>query len=183
MQSWKTRDRRTVLRRGKWLTVEEHAVELPNGSVIPDWSWVITPDYVNVAAVTEQGEFVCFRQVKYAVAGPTLSLCGGYIEPGEDPAAAARRELLEETGFAADEWISFGRYAVDGNRGCGAAHIYLAHGARRVQDVDRDDLEEMELLLIPQEEVRAALLRGECGLLSWSQAFAMALLWLDARAR
>jgi 8-oxo-dGTP pyrophosphatase MutT (NUDIX family) len=183
MQSWKTRSRRTVLQRGKWLTVEEHEVELPNGTVIPDWSWVVTPDYVNVAAVTAAGEFVCFRQVKYAIDGPTLSLCGGYIEPGEEPAAAARRELLEETGYAADEWISLGRYPVDGNRGCGNAHIYLATGARLERDIVRDDLEEMEMRLIPQEEMRAALLRGECGLLSWSQAFALALLWLDARTR
>jgi 8-oxo-dGTP pyrophosphatase MutT (NUDIX family) len=183
MQPWKTRSREVLLQRTKWLTVEQHEVELPDGRVIPDWTWVITPEFVNVAAVTEAGEFVCFRQVKYATDGPTLSLCGGYIEPGEDPLEAAKRELLEETGYAAEEWIAFGRYPVDGNRGCGAAHAYLARGAKRVSDVDRDDLEEMQMLLMPREELRAALLRGECGLLSWSQSFAMALLWLDAHEK
>ncbi len=142
---------------------------------------MITPDYVNVAAVTDAGEFVCFRQVKYATDGVSLSLCGGYIEPGEDPLTAARRELREETGYAADEWISFGRFPVDGNRGCGAAHIFLACGAKQVGAIDRDDLEEMQMQLIPKEALRTALLRGECSLLSWSQAFAMALLWLDAQ--
>lgn len=181
MQPWKTRSREVLLQSAKWLTVERHEVELPNGAVISDWMWVITPDYVNVAAVTESGEFVCFRQVKYAADGPNLSLCGGYIEPGEDPLIAAQRELLEETGYVAEEWIAFGRYPVDGNRGCGAAYTFLARGAKRVAEVNRDDLEEMHMQLIPREDLRAALLRGECGLLSWSQTFAMALVWLDAR--
>ena len=64
MQPWKTRARQTILQpaRGKYLTVENHTVELPNGAVIDDWPWLITPDYVNVVAVTSSHEFICFRQ-------------------------------------------------------------------------------------------------------------------------
>ena len=119
MQPWKTLSRRVVLDQGKFLIVENHAVELPDGRVIPEWPWVITPDYVNIVPVTDEGEFLCFRQTKYGVDGLSLAPIGGYIEPGENPLAAARRELLEETGYETSDWTGLGRYRVDGNRGVG----------------------------------------------------------------
>ncbi|MDX1522589.1 MAG: NUDIX hydrolase, partial [Anaerolineae bacterium] len=73
--------RRKILDCGDFLVVESHEIELPNGQVIPDWPWVLTPDYINVVAVTGRGQFLCFRQTKYAVDGETLALVGGYIEP------------------------------------------------------------------------------------------------------
>ena len=93
MQPWKTLARHTVLNYGKFLTVENHTVELPDGRVISDWPWVITPDYVNILAVTEDGQFLCFRQTKYAVGGTSLAPVGGYLEPGEDPPAAGQSGL------------------------------------------------------------------------------------------
>ena len=77
MQPWKTISRRTVLERGRFLTVEDHTVELPDGRTIPDWPWVIAPDYVNVVAITDKGRFLCFRQVKYSVEGTSLAPVGG----------------------------------------------------------------------------------------------------------
>ena len=179
MQLWKTLSRRVVLDQGKFLTVESHTVELPDGRVIPDWPWVITPDYVNVIAVTEDGEFLCFRQTKYGVDGTSFAAVGGYIEPGEEPLTAARRELLEETGYEAPEWIDLGHYRVDGNRGAGTAYLFLARGARRVADADADDLEEQDLLHLSRSELKAALAAGEFKLLPWATAVALALLHLE----
>ncbi|MEZ4613071.1 MAG: NUDIX domain-containing protein [Caldilineaceae bacterium] len=51
------------------------------------------------------------------------------MEPGEEPLPAAQRELLEETGYVADDWTDLGRFAVDGNREAGLAHLFLARGA------------------------------------------------------
>ena len=178
MQPWKTRARRTLLAHSKFLTVEAHDVELPDGTVIADWPWLVTPDYVIVVAVTEGGEFLCFRQTKYAVEGETLAPPGGYLEPGEDPLAAARRELLEETGYEASAWQSLGRYAVDGNRGAGNAHLFLAVGARQIARPDADDLEEMQFVLLRRDEVEAALHSGAVKALPWAAALALALLRL-----
>ena len=176
MQPWKTLSRRTILNHSKYLAVEEHAVELPDGRVIPDWPWIITPDYVNVAAMDSDGRFLVFRQNKYGIDGTSFAPVGGYLEPGEDPLAAARRELLEETGYAADDWIDLGHYVVGGNRGIATGYLYLARGAARVADPDADDLEEMELLFLSRDEVEAALKAGEFKVLSWATAMALALL-------
>jgi ADP-ribose pyrophosphatase len=175
MQSWKTLSRRAVLDCGKFLSVEVRAVQLPDGRVIDDWPWVIAPEYVNVVASTEDGAFLCFRQVKYAIDGTSLAPVGGYLEPGEDPLAAAQRELLEETGYEAPDWVSLGSYPVDGNRGVGIAHLYLARDARRVREPDADDLEEQELLSLSRQEVEQALDTGAFRLLPWAAAVALAL--------
>ena len=178
MQAWKTLDKKTVLENGKWVTVEYRTLELPNGKIVDDWTWIILPEYVNVVAVTELGRFLCFEQVKYAVEGVTLAPVGGYLEPGEVALEAAQRELLEETGYSAPEWIALGNYAVDGNRGAGVAHLFLAKGAVKTQEINADDLEEQELVLLDRPEVEAALKAGAFKVLAWSANVALALLHL-----
>jgi ADP-ribose pyrophosphatase len=175
MQVWKTLSRRTVLDVGRFLRVEHHAVQLSDGQVIFEWPWIVTPDYVNVWAVTDAGEHLCFLQTKYALEDASLAPVGGYLEPGEEPLAAARRELLEETGYEAPDWVNLGHYVVDGNRGAGVAHLFLARRARRVAGRQSDDLEEQQLLHLNRDQVEAALAAGEFKVLAWATVAALAL--------
>ncbi|MCX7681196.1 MAG: NUDIX hydrolase [Anaerolineae bacterium] len=179
MQSWKTLSRRTILNHSRYLVVEEHTVELPDGRVITSWPWVILPEYVNVVAVTTEGKFLCFRQGKYGLDEPSLAPVGGYLEAGEEPLTAAQRELLEETGYEAPLWISLGQYQVDGNRGAGTAHFFLALQAQRAAEPVANDLEEQELVYLEQAEVASALAKGEFKLLPWAAITALALLHLN----
>lgn len=179
MKPWKTLNRRMILNHSKYLSVEEHTIQLPDGQIIDDWPWVITPDYVNIVAITEDGAFLCFRQTKYSVDGISLAVPGGLIDPGEEPLIAAQRELREETGYEAPDWTSLGSFAVDGNRGAGVAHFYLAQNARSVTEIHADDLEEQEFLLLTRADVETALAAGEFKLLPWSGIVALALLKLN----
>lgn len=176
MKPWKTLSKKTVLENGKWVTVEYRTLELPNGKVIDDWTWIILPEYINVVAVTEVGRFICFQQVKYAVEGVSLAPVGGYIEDGEKPLAAAQRELREETGYTAVEWVNLGNYAVDGNRGAGVAHLFLAKGAVKTHEINADDLEEQEMVLLDRPEVESALRAGAFKVLAWAANVALALM-------
>ncbi len=182
MKPWKTLSRRTVYQQERFLTLELHQVELPDGRVVPDWAWIITPDYVNILAQTVEGEFLIFRQRKYAVQGISLSPVGGFVETGETPEAAAQRELREETGYSATEWMPLGSYAVDANRGAGHAHLFLARNARPVCEPTADDLEEQELLLLPRAEVERALAQGQFKVLAWASVVALGLKQLDSIA-
>ena len=154
-------------------------MQLPDGRIIDDWPWLVTPSFVNVVAETPDGRFLCFRQTKYAADGVTLAIPGGYLEPDEDPNDAIQRELLEETGYRADQWHFLGRYAVDGNRGNGWAHFYVAQGAVPVQAIDADDLEEQELLFLTRAELSTALANGEFQVLPWATNVALALAHLS----
>jgi ADP-ribose pyrophosphatase len=180
--TWKTLERRHVLDRGRFLQVEDHTVELPDGRVIEPWPWLDMPNYTNTVVETADGLFLFFRQTKYAVAAVTLAPVGGYLEPDEDPLAGAQRELLEETGYAAPEWHALGRFACDGNRGAGVAHLFLARAATHVAERNADDLEEQELLRLTRAETSAALFTNEFKVLGWAANVALALLALDRLA-
>jgi len=180
-QSWRTLSRRTILDHSEYLVVEDHEVELPDGRVIREWPWIITPDYVNVAAVTRDGKFLCFHQTKYGVEGASLAPVGGYLDPDEDPLAGAQRELHEETGYEAEEWIDLGSYTVDGNRGAGTANLFLAIDALQVGKIQSDDLEEQQLVLLSEIEVDNALRTGEFKVLAWSLVMALALRYLKEK--
>ena len=160
---------------GRFLKVEQHVVAFGDGRQVDDWPWVITPDFVNVVPVLPDGRILCFRQEKYAAQGLTLGVPGGYLEPGEAPLPAAQRELLEETGYGGGHWTSLGTYVVDGNRGAGHGHFFLAQGIVWQQPVDADDLEELTQVLLTREEVRTALLRGEFQVMPWAACVALAL--------
>jgi ADP-ribose pyrophosphatase len=179
MQPWKTLTRRVVLDQSPWLRVEQRKVQLPDGRVIAEWPWVHTPEYINVVVETDAGQFLCFRQRKYAIPEPMLALVGGYIEPGEAPKQAAERELREETGYVSIEWHELGDYVVDPNRGITIGHLFLARNAHEVDSINSDDLEEQEIVLLSREELEAALDGGEFKILAWAAAVAFALRRLD----
>lgn len=183
MQTWKTHSKRVLCQPNRFLKVELHEVELPDGRRIADWPWLITPDYANVLARTRDGRFLCFRQTKYAVAGVSLAPVGGFIEPGEEPLTAAQRELQEETGYGAREWHALGHTVVDANRGAGVAHFFLALDAEPAGPRHTDDLEQQELLLLTREEIEQALDRGEFKVLAWAALVALGLRFLTKQGR
>jgi len=180
MPHWKTHTSNTVHTNGKWLSVEDRTVETPTGTVIEHWPWIITPNYINVVAITETGRALIFRQGKYGFEGESLAPVGGYVEPGEEPLAAAKRELLEETGCVAAEWVHLGRFQVDPNRGVAWGDLFLAMGARRTAVRSADDLEEQELLEMTLDETRAALHAGRFKVLAWAANVALAVLHLHS---
>lgn len=104
IKPWKVLSRR-YLSQKPWFTVREEHVQLPNGSEIPDYYVFEYPDWINVIAVTTDGRYVFERQYRHALGLVSYELCAGVCEPTDaSPLEAARRELLEETGFGGGEW-------------------------------------------------------------------------------
>jgi len=180
LRPWKTLSKQTILDHNHFLKVENHVVELPDGTIIPDWAWVEIPDAVIILAVTAEQQFLCFHQTRYAVEGTTLATAGGMIEENELPLNAAKRELLEETGYTSDKWVNLGSYKLDPNRGMATMHLYLALDAKYEKEPFADDLEDQILLFLSKIEIEQALLAGEFKVLVFSTVVSLSLNYINS---
>jgi ADP-ribose pyrophosphatase len=92
--------------RGELLEVKEDRVKLPDGkSAVREY--LIHPGAVVIIPVLDDGMLVLERQYRYPLHNHFYELPAGKIEPGEDPLLCAQRELLEETGYVAQNWRCF----------------------------------------------------------------------------
>lgn len=164
------------------MEVGEERVGLPDGRKVDGFLWIRTRDFVAMVAVTARDEVILVRSYKHGTRTVSLAVPAGYIEDGEEPLAAAKRELLEETGYASEDWTSLGRYVVDGNYGVSTEHIFLAGAARKVSEPASGDLEDMEVVPAPLAEISAYVRRGEVVQLSSAAALALADQMLRSRA-
>lgn len=181
MKKLETVSRSELLNLNKFLKVEKHAVRLSTGRIIPDWGWIVSPDFVTICAVDFTGRFIGFRQVKYAMDGIAVGPPGGYIERDEIPLEAAKRELLEETGYVSPNWIPLASCPCDANRGNGIANFFLATDCV-LSDEPRpasDDVEDVEPVLLTRDELMLELQTDVSIPMPWLLCFSLGMTRLD----
>lgn len=157
---WKTLSQKYLIEK-PWLTARVDKVELPTGAIIDEYYVLEYPDWVNTIAITKEGEFVFVRQYRYAIGKTVNELCAGVIEKGEDPMVAAKRELMEETGFGGGNWQKWMTISVNPSTHTNLTHCYLATDVERMDVQHLDQAEDIEIRLFSREEVKEMLEKGE----------------------
>jgi len=173
-QRWEVLKNDLIYEAAPWIKLSVQQVLLPNGKVVNNFHRVKMPEYAVVVARTPDGRMIMERQYKHGVGKISLMLPGGLIEPGEEPLAAAKRELVEETGYSAENWQSLGSFVANANYGCGKAHIFTAQNAENMQEANSGDLEDMEIVLVKPESLVDAFRSGEIMALSAMATIALA---------
>ena len=139
-----------LLWRGKYLEVRRDGA----------WEFVARVGATGAAvilATTDDGAIVLVEQLRRALGRPTIELPAGLIgdDGNDDPAAAAARELAEETGFVAAEWANLGDYATSAGMSAEMFTLFRARGLRRTGAGGGVDGEDITVHLVPVAELAA----------------------------
>ena len=183
LKPWKLLSREPVYDAPPWLRLYSDTLELPNGEQIAGWHHVALLDFAGIVAKRRDGRFILIRQYKHGVGEVSLTLPGGALNHGENSLEAAKRELLEETGYEASTWRPIINFVTHANQRCSAGHMFFAEDAAEVAEPNSGDLEEMELVFLTEAELRRALARNEVKLSSAIAALGMVLAGIFAERR
>lgn len=157
---WRVRKSTLVLEEGRWARVRRDECELPCGEIILDYFYWEGNDFAQVFALTRKAEVVLTRQYKHGVKEIVVELPAGQIGDGEEPQAAAEREMREETGFVGSDWVRLGQLNVSSAKASTRATAFLLRDAEKRHAPKLDLTERIEVLLVPLNEVLNLISRG-----------------------
>jgi ADP-ribose pyrophosphatase len=169
---WKRRTSRYLFE-SAWFRLRQDEVRLPGGEDIT-YTLVEHPGYSMVVPLLDDGRVVLERVYRYTVQETLLECPSGGLEPGDaDPAAAAARELEEETGWIAGSLAPLGSFFGSNGISDERCHLFLATELREGGRIRREATEQMEIELHPFED--AVAMAAEGGITDAPSALALIL--------
>lgn len=148
-----------TLANGKMLQAKHDEVTLPDGSAAFR-EYVLHPGAVLIVPLLSNGNLVLERQFRYPVGQVFTELPAGKIDPGEDVLVTGQRELLEETGYKAANWVSLGVQHPCIGYSNEVIYMFLATELTAGESV-LDEGEFLEVFELPFDECLQLVLRGE----------------------
>ena len=162
---------REYLYRNPWCAFRVDEVRLPDGAEI-DYSVLESGGFAAVVAVTDDGNMLFVRQWRQPVGGMTLELPGGGVEAGDEPAEAARRELLEETGYRAEGLEHLVSVHTSTGRSTEVCHLFRCRAVRDESGPRPEPTEFMSVVEMSREKAS-----GKVGKEITASTTVLGLLW------
>lgn len=159
--------------------IVKEKVQFTSGD-IQDWIYMDTPKSILVVAITPDKQLVLVRLYRHNLRQSVIELpAGGAEHEGESTLDAAKRELLEETGYTSENFVELGSYYVLPSETNRWAHYYLALDAIKVEDPKQDDLLEkyfdMSVDIVPFESVSSNKAAAQAGIVGVESLFGLSL--------
>lgn len=159
----------------QWIDFRRSAYRFPDGSVFEPYYSYSRRDYVVIVASDTDGNYICVRQFRHGIKEVTTEFPAGGIErtdgreygprsgslASEDALEAAKRELLEETGYASDDWTHLLTVPSNATISDNYAHIYMAKNCRKSGEQNLDETEFLNVKKYSSTEIEEMINRGE----------------------
>jgi 8-oxo-dGTP pyrophosphatase MutT (NUDIX family) len=159
IEHWNAVGRRQIYK-GRIFTIWQDRLRSPQSGREHVFDVVDAPDWVNIVAVTGDDRVLLIHQYRAGTRSTTTEIPGGTVDPGESPLDAARRELLEETGYTSGDWSEIGRVEPNPAFQTNVTYTFLARGARRTGAQRLDETELIEVEERPLDEIPGLIVRG-----------------------
>ena len=147
--------------KSRWLTVRKDHVITEKEIEINDFYVLEYPKWVNVIAITEKGKFIIVQQYRHGIRQNVFELCAGVCESSEFPLDAAKRELLEETGFGGGKWTFIGKYAPNPNSMNNWCYSFLAEGVTKNKEPQQEPTENIIVNQLSSDELIHLIISGK----------------------
>ncbi|MBQ9827186.1 MAG: NUDIX hydrolase [Lachnospiraceae bacterium] len=160
--------------KNEWIDLREHGYRMPDGTVFEPYYSYSRRDYAVIVAMDTEGRLICVRQFRQGIKEVTTEFpAGGLERPDgenysaggkacgvEDPMNAAKRELLEETGYESDRWEHLLTVPTEATISDNYAYIFLARDCRRVTGQELDITEFLNVELHTADEIEELIKTG-----------------------
>ncbi len=134
--------------------------ELPNGRHLEAIIFEFRP-WANILAITKNNEAVLIRQYRHGVRDVMWEIPGGVVEDEENPLEGVKREMLEETGYISSNIIQVGKFYPNPALQTNTMYCYLALDAEKVAGQNLDGAEEIEMHLVPLDQILPMIQNGQ----------------------
>jgi len=148
-----------------------------------DFFVVEAPDWINVVAITEHDEVILIEQYRHGIQSVTVEIPGGMVDPGEEPLQTAKRELLEETGYGGDNWVSIGEVCPNPAMQNNKCYTFLATNCKKVGETKFDTTEDILTYTKPSSEIPELVAQGKITHSLVVAAFYWYYLYKEAQAK
>jgi ADP-ribose pyrophosphatase len=126
-----------------------------------DFHIIESEDWINVIPLIADHHVVMIKQYRHGARQVTLEIPGGLVDPGDTPERAAARELLEETGYQAEELVQIGVVNPNPALFNNCCYTYVARNVKKIDDPTPDQAEDIEAVLIPLPDIPKLIQTGE----------------------
>ena len=171
--AWEEVDTEHIIQ-DEWIDLRRSSWRLPDGTVFAPFYSYSRRDFVVVVASDTDGNYLCVRQFRHGIKQVTTEFPAGGIERKDgigqggwqdgtvdEAFLAAKRELLEETGYESDEWKYLLSVPSNASLADNYAHLFVARNCRKVSGQDLDVTEFLNVIKLPADKIEEMISDGQ----------------------